>query len=166
MVGPKDHHRFQYRVDMTKTNVTKYTRKRKIDVYVHQDKVQDETDLDLYKKFKVQNPNVRIGKTTFKKIKPFYTRPCKTADIQTCSCKTHVNFHNAVYAIIVPIKPYKNVYSNLHPGNDVVEVFENYSSFMQFVYKDCTHDEYGLLVDDCESGECGHWAKTFGKRER
>ena len=40
----------------------------------HQDKVQNETDLDLFKKFKVQYPEIRIGKTTFKKIKPFYVR--------------------------------------------------------------------------------------------
>ena len=32
---------------------------------------------------------------------------------------------------------------------------------MDFLYNDCKRDDFGLLVDDCESGICGSWSRNF-----
>ena len=149
------------RVNIKETDIVQVYDKRKIERYTHQDMVQNETDLDLFKQFKQEFPQIVMGPTTFKKIKPFYIRPCKPADLQTCCCKTHVNFRNAFEALIVVSKQYNNVFAKVHPDNNVTPVFQSYKSVMEFLYKDCKRDDFGLLVDRCESGQCQSWSSNF-----
>ena len=94
---------------------------------------------------------------------PFFIRPCKSADLQTCCCATHVNFRNTVEALIGISKQFNSVYGNVHPDDDIVPAFNSYRSFMGFIYRDCHRDEFGLLVQKYESGECENWASNFLK---
>lgn len=115
--------------------------------------VQDETDKDLFKKFKAENPLVSIEFRTFRKIKPFYVRICKPADLQTCCCKTHMNFRNAFEALIDSCQQYNIAYMRVHPDNTI--------TVMAYLYKDCIRNSYGLLIDDYESGKCEKVIKDY-----
>ena len=111
------------------------------------------------KRNKSENQDVRIGFTSFKSIKPFYVRPCKSGDIDTCQCRVHVNFHNAVDALLKMLRT-----SGMHfyfGSNERIDGVECYSSFMKFLYKDCSCGEHGLLESNCESGDCSHWSKNW-----
>ena len=145
------------RVNTSDTDIIKTVNKRKVEKDSNQYKVQNDADLELFQKFKIKHPNISIGRTTFKKIKPFFIRPCKSADLQTCCCATRVNFRNTVEALIGISKQFNSVYGNVHPDDDTVPAFNSYRSFMGFIYRDYHRDEFGLLVQKCESGECGNW---------
>ena len=56
---------------------------------------------------------------------------------------------------------YNNAYNKVHPDNIITPVFQNYKSAMSYLYKDCHRDEFGLLVEDCESGKCEQWSNNF-----
>ena len=81
-------------------NVEEVTTKRNKRMYTQQYHTQNGINDKLFQKFKSENQDVHIGFTSFKSIKPFYVRPCKSGDIDTCQCRVHVNFHNAVDALL------------------------------------------------------------------
>ena len=41
----------------------------------------------------------------------------------------------------------------------------SYHGFMKFLYNECVCDQHGLLVESCESGECGKWRKNWNDFE-
>ena len=84
------------RVSLEDWNIQEENTKRNKRQYIHQYHVQNGTLDELYRKFCKENEGTKIGITTFAKLKPFYARPCKPCDIETCTCKTHVNFRNAI----------------------------------------------------------------------
>ena len=53
------------------------------------------------------------------------------------------------------MKQYNNAYENVNSNNDITKVFRNHRCFMDFILKDCTGDGYCLLIEKCESSECG-----------
>ena len=62
-------------------NVEEVITKHNKRMYTHQYHVQNGTNDELFQKFRSENQDVRIGFTSFKSIKPFYVRPCKSGDI-------------------------------------------------------------------------------------
>jgi hypothetical protein len=113
----------------------------------------------LYAKFKKEHPEVAIGRSTFDKIKPFYVRQCTPGDIETCCCRIHINFHNAVDALLKPLKT-NNLELIFKRDGESANALSKYSDFMCFLYKDCSRDDNGILSESCES-ECGHWLANF-----
>ena len=78
------------RVDISSDNIMlSETPVRKLAKYEHAYMVQCATDKEIFKQFQKEYPDVRIGFTTFCKLKSFYVRPCEPADIETCCCRTH-----------------------------------------------------------------------------
>ena len=149
------------RVDLGPWNIQTTTTKRKKRQYSHQFQVQDATQDELFRNFRKEHPEITIGLTTFVKLKPFYVRKCKPSDIETCSCRTHVNFRNAVEVLIKYMRTHSKSFTVSLDGSDV-EVTSSYRNFMSFLYKDCGRDEHGILLAKCESGECKHWSKNWG----
>ena len=88
------------RINIVQWNIQENHTKRKKRQYHHQYQVQNATKEELFRKFKLEHPNMKIGITTFTKIKPFYVRASKSSDIETCTCRTHVNFRNAIEALL------------------------------------------------------------------
>ena len=132
------------------------TERRKIDFYEHPYHVQNDTHKNLYNIFKTSNPTIKIGLTTFTKLKPFFIRRCEPRDIETCCCRTHVNFSGAMESLI-----------NLCHKNNITfyqnnsNVLKSYSTVMGYIYINCERDEHGILVTCCESGDCGKWMEQF-----
>jgi hypothetical protein len=148
------------RIDLSSWNVQTTKTKRNKRQYSHQYQVQDATQDELFRNFKEEHPGIKIGLTTFVKLKPFYVRKCKPSDIETCSCRTHVNFRNAVEALIKHMRNNDRSATISFDGNDV-EVTASYRNFMLFLYKDCVRDDHGILVSKCETGECKHWNNNW-----
>ena len=53
------------------------------------------------------------------------------------------------------------MYSTIHTDDGIVHAFSSYDTFMEYIYNGCQRDEYGLLIDECESGDCGVWQANF-----
>ena len=150
------------RVDISEYDMEIHTSKRKIKQYRHQHQVQNAKDEEIYNSFLKENPDNIVGRTTFVKIKPFYVRHCKPGDIETCCCRIHVNFRSAVEALIKVLKgQQKEIPFKISEEESLIDALSSYSTFMKFVYKDCTRDGYGLLIKHCEQGDCGHWKENY-----
>ena len=50
----------------------------------------DTTQHDLYVSFCSEHPNVKVGQTLFKKMKPYFVRSKKV--FETCCCRHHIEF--------------------------------------------------------------------------
>ncbi len=48
------------------------------------------TQSETFKKFKSENPDIRMGQTSFWKLRPFFVKPAGLQDRITCLCRTHV----------------------------------------------------------------------------
>ena len=150
------------RVLLEPWNIQVETTKRKKRQYVHQYQVQDGTLDELYRKFCSENGNIKIGITTFKKISPFYVRPCNPTDIETCTCRTHVNFRNAIEALLKFIQQKDNQIKFIfHDEDKEIDALGSYQNFMKYLYKNCKRDGHGLLIASCENGDGGHWMKNW-----
>ena len=163
------------RVDIENESFVKHTTKRGVTRYEHTFMVQNETDLTIYQKFQSEH-SIVIGRSTFRKLKPFYIRHSKEGDIETCCCIYHVNFRNSFEALS---KLFKSCFKVVGDDDDdecednsgrvavpegISEIsitIDNYDSFKKRLLQNCQKDQHGLLVTQCESGECGHWKTIF-----
>ena len=53
----------------------------------------------LYKRFRDENPGLRIGKQRFIELCPFYVKKLTRRDLEVCLCQTHTNFRNCCNAL-------------------------------------------------------------------
>ncbi len=56
----------------------------------HQIQIMEKTETEIYTCFMEKNPAVKMCFTSFLKCKPYFVRPARPQDRQTCCCKTHV----------------------------------------------------------------------------
>lgn len=146
------------RVDITKENFVCHTTQRGQARYENTYMVQNATDDEIYRKF-IQNHSVKIGSSTFRKLKPFYIRHCRESDIETCCCIYHVNFRNAFEALSAFFKDCN--FKSSDDTDHVSSIIKDYETFKTDLLKNCKRDKYSVLCLDCESGDCGHWLKLF-----
>lgn len=60
-------------------------------VYVsHMSHVLEKSQTDIYYDFCKENPDIKMSQRTFERLKPFFVRPVKSADRNTCLCRYHV----------------------------------------------------------------------------
>ena len=147
-------------LDLSQEQFVTFTTKRGNTRYEHTYMVQNGTDFEIYKRFKLQH-NVSMGRSTFRKIKPFFIRHAKESDIKTCCCVYHTNFRNSFEALATFFKDCNFVDSRI--VSEVAEILDSYEAFKKHLFKSCKRDENGILVEECESGQCGHWMEIFLK---
>ena len=52
--------------------------------------VLDKTQTEVYLEFSKCHPEIKVSQRMFEKLKPFYVRPVREKDSQTCCCRYHV----------------------------------------------------------------------------
>ena len=57
-----------------------------------QKKVLLSTVMEAYELFKIDHPEVKVGKSTFANLRPLYIVPISKKDHSVCCCKYHENF--------------------------------------------------------------------------
>ena len=141
------------RVNIANENFVKHTMQRGATRYEHSYMVQSDMDLVIFKNFIAQH-SLTIGRSTFRKLKPFYIRHCKEGDIESCCCIYHVNFRNGVEALS---KFFKDCFQGNAMSNDevdqVLKILDKYKVFKAHLLQSCQKAKYGVLSVACESGE-------------
>ena len=144
-------------VDLDNSSIETFKDKRGTDKYMHQDQVQKGPDYEIYESFKKSHPQVKIGKTYFCRMKPFFVRLCKPSDITTCCCQKHVNFRNAIEALIKELKALEALKSeDIKQDN-----FSTYKAVKKYLLEKCCKADDGLLTGQCAAGECTHVKAQF-----
>ncbi|VDI00313.1 Hypothetical predicted protein [Mytilus galloprovincialis] len=54
--------------------------------------ILEKTQTDVYLDFIGENPSIKIAQRMFERCKPYFVRPVRPKDRQTCCCKYHVEF--------------------------------------------------------------------------
>ncbi len=57
---------------------------------VHQIQITEKTETEIYTSFKEKHPDVKMCFCSFCKCRPFFVRPTRPQDRETCCCKVHV----------------------------------------------------------------------------
>ena len=87
------------------------------------------TYYELYNDYIMAHPDNKVSLGTFRTLKPFYMRTETEKDVEMCCCKLHLHARWTIQAIITCA-------TELH-----MELpFSNYSTFFEFLTKDCTKD--------------------------
>ncbi|CAG2208455.1 unnamed protein product [Mytilus edulis] len=58
----------------------------------HMTHILEKTQTDVYLDFIGENPSIKIAQRMFERCKPYFVRPVRPKDRQTCCCKYHVEF--------------------------------------------------------------------------
>ncbi|OPL20828.1 hypothetical protein AM593_09181, partial [Mytilus galloprovincialis] len=61
----------------------------------HMIHILEKTQTEVYTDFKIENPEINISQRSFENCKPFFVRPVRQKDRQTCCCRYHVEIKAA-----------------------------------------------------------------------
>ncbi|VDI16270.1 Hypothetical predicted protein [Mytilus galloprovincialis] len=64
----------------------------------HMIHILEKTQTEVYTDFKIENPEINISQRCFENCKPFFVRPVRQKDRQTCCCRYHVEIKAAFKA--------------------------------------------------------------------
>ncbi len=81
------------------------------------------TQSQTFKKFKEENPDIRMGHTSFWKLRPFFVKPAGLKDRITCLCRIHVEA-NLMFAVAKKLRKEKLDSDNYPVWKSVSELAE------------------------------------------
>ena len=64
----------------------------------HMIHILEKTQTDIYTDFRRENPDIKISHRSFENCKPFFVRPVRQKDRQTCCCRYHIEIKAAFKA--------------------------------------------------------------------
>ncbi|CAC5406377.1 unnamed protein product [Mytilus coruscus] len=64
----------------------------------HMIQILEKTQTEVYTDFRIENPEIKISQRSFENCKPFFVRPIRQKDRQTCCCRYHVEIKSSFKA--------------------------------------------------------------------
>ena len=92
----------------------------------------------LYKKFKLENPDMQVSYGVFFYLRPFYVRSLTERDIQMCVCKKHLHARWSVAALVSNAKE-----------QEMDLPFTDYESFFSHLTNQCEKEETTYISWNC-----------------
>lgn len=97
---PNDHKRLAYNFWLSKgvsrpTANKKDIKRERLDSHVfvsHMIHILEKSQTEAYNEFCTAHPHVKMSQRTFERLKPFFVRPVRQGDRNTCLCRYHVEF--------------------------------------------------------------------------
>ena len=100
--------------------------------------VLEVTQTEAYQQFRRAHPDIQISQRSFERLKPFFVRPVKDADRNTCMCRYHVEIKTVLNSCM---KLKKGILEQRNNGSDhEFPVFQNINEAVQSTL--CKKDDY------------------------